>query len=194
MLYPCMFCVALSMDLFVLCVACLTVFVNCLAKQFAICLGVFDILLLIVMELLSVGALLDRPCMVFHIMCVLWLWSQWASSCSFPTFCLCFCMSEVISSFSCLRAGSHVFALLMLFICVILHTMSLCKSLQWLCNFSFGMLCLSAISMMFVNILLAVCILVSIVVCAKASIVSSQLSCSWWMSVGFVVVCSPVVY
>ena len=28
MLYPCMFCVALSMDLFVLCVACLTLFVN----------------------------------------------------------------------------------------------------------------------------------------------------------------------
>ena len=46
MLYPCMFCIALSMDLFVLCVACLTVFVNCLVKQFAICLGVFTILLL----------------------------------------------------------------------------------------------------------------------------------------------------
>ena len=28
-LYPCMFCVALLMDLFVLCVACLTGFVNC---------------------------------------------------------------------------------------------------------------------------------------------------------------------
>ena len=38
-LYPCMFCVALSMDLlFVFCV--LTVFVNCL-KQFVICLCVF---------------------------------------------------------------------------------------------------------------------------------------------------------
>ena len=58
------------MDLFVLCVACLTVFVNCLVKQFAICLvkqfaiclGVFSILLLKVMELLCVvgGALLDR--------------------------------------------------------------------------------------------------------------------------------------
>ena len=32
MLYPCMFCVALSMDLFGLCVACLTEFVNCLVK------------------------------------------------------------------------------------------------------------------------------------------------------------------
>ena len=73
-LYPCMFCVAQSMYMFVLCVACLTVFVNCLVKQFAICLGVFVILLLNVMELLSVveGALLDRPCMVFGRMCVLW--------------------------------------------------------------------------------------------------------------------------
>ena len=35
MLYPCMLCVALLMCLFVLCVACLTVFVNCLVKQFA---------------------------------------------------------------------------------------------------------------------------------------------------------------
>ena len=79
MLYPCMFWVALSMDLFVLCVACLTVFVNCLVKQFVICLGVFVILLLKVMELLCVvggGSLLDRPCMVFHRMCVLCLWSQ----------------------------------------------------------------------------------------------------------------------
>ena len=44
MLYPCMFCVTLSMDLFVLCVACLTVFVNCLVKQFAICFGAVVIL------------------------------------------------------------------------------------------------------------------------------------------------------
>ena len=40
-----MFCVALLMDLFVLCVACFTVFVNYLVKQFAICFGVFVILL-----------------------------------------------------------------------------------------------------------------------------------------------------
>ena len=33
MLYPCMYCVALLMDLFVLCVACLTVLVNCLVKH-----------------------------------------------------------------------------------------------------------------------------------------------------------------
>ena len=39
MLYPCIVCVVL-MDLFVLCVACLTVFVNCLVKQFALFLDV----------------------------------------------------------------------------------------------------------------------------------------------------------
>ena len=37
--------------------------------------------------------------------------------------CVFFGMSEVISSFKSLRTGSHVFALLMLFLCVILHTM-----------------------------------------------------------------------
>ena len=41
-----MFCVALSIDLFLLCVACLTVFVNCLVKQFEICLGMVVNLLL----------------------------------------------------------------------------------------------------------------------------------------------------
>ena len=75
-----------------------------------------------------------------------------------------FCMSEVISSFKSLRAGSQVFALLMLFPCVILHAMSSGKSLQLLYILPFGMLCLSAISMMFVKILLAVCILVGMVV------------------------------
>ena len=59
----------------VLCVACLTVFVNCLVKQFAMCVGVVAILLLNVMDVFSVcgGALLDRPCMVFQRVCVLCL-------------------------------------------------------------------------------------------------------------------------
>ena len=49
MLYPCIVCVALLMNLFVLCVACLTVnclvkqHAICLVKQFAICLGVIAI-------------------------------------------------------------------------------------------------------------------------------------------------------
>ena len=54
------------------------VFVNCLVKQFAMCLGVVAISLLNVMDVFSVcdGALLDRPCMVFQRLCVLCLWSQ----------------------------------------------------------------------------------------------------------------------
>ena len=45
------------------CLVCLTLFVNGLVKQFAISLGVVVILLLMVMDVLSVGegALLDRP-------------------------------------------------------------------------------------------------------------------------------------
>ena len=59
----------------------------------------------------------------------------------------------------------------MLFLCVILHTMSWGKSMQLLCILPFVMLCLSAISMMFVKILLAVCILVGMVVWAKVTCV-----------------------
>ena len=89
MLYPCIFCVALLMNLFVLCVACLIVFVvNCLIKQFAI---FWVYLLLNVMEVLSVGggALLDALCMAFQRMR-----SQCVSRCSFHRLGLC--MSEVI--------------------------------------------------------------------------------------------------
>ena len=68
MLYPCISCVVLLIDLFVLCVECSTSFVNCLVQQFAICLGVLVILLLNVMKVFSVGggALMDRPCMIFQ--------------------------------------------------------------------------------------------------------------------------------
>ena len=56
-----------------ICLSC--VFVNGLMKQFAICWGVVVISLLNVMEVFNVdgGGLLDRPCMVFQIMCVLCL-------------------------------------------------------------------------------------------------------------------------
>ena len=76
MLCPSIFvCIALLMYLFVLFVACLTVFVNCLVKQFPMCLGVVAVLLMNVIDVFSVGrgALLDRPCMVFHRTCVLCL-------------------------------------------------------------------------------------------------------------------------
>ena len=64
---------------------------------------------------------------------------------------------EVISSFKSLRTGSHVFSFRMFFLCVILHTMWSGKILQLRCILPFGMLCLSAISMMFVKKWLAVC-------------------------------------
>ena len=64
MLYPCIVCVSLPMNLFVLCVACLTVFVKWLVKQFAICLGVVVILLLNGMEVFSVGGVL---CGIDHV-------------------------------------------------------------------------------------------------------------------------------
>ena len=70
-----------------------------------------------------------------------------------------FFMSEDISSFKSLRAGSQLFALLMLFLCVLLHTMWSGKSLQLLYILPFDMLFLSVISM-FVKIKLAVCMLV----------------------------------
>ena len=72
MLCLCIFCVSLLMYLFVLFVACLTVFVNWLGKQFAFFLGVVAVLLLDVFSM-GGGALLDRPCMVFHRMCVVCL-------------------------------------------------------------------------------------------------------------------------
>ena len=87
-LYHCMFCVGVSMDLFVLYIACLTVFANCLLKQFALSLGMVVIMLLNVMELFSVigGTLLDRPCMVLQRVCVLCLRSQCGSRYSFHMF------------------------------------------------------------------------------------------------------------
>ena len=57
-----------------------------------------------------------------------------------------------------------MFALLMSFLFVLFYTMWSGKSLQLLYILPFGMLCLSTISMMFVKILLAVCMLVGIVV------------------------------
>ena len=70
MLYPCILCVALLRGMFVLCFACLTVVVNGLVKQFAMCLGVVVILLVNVMEVFSVGegegAMLNRQSMVFQ--------------------------------------------------------------------------------------------------------------------------------
>ena len=82
-------------------------------------------------------------------------------------------MSEVISWLMILRAGSQVFALLVLSLCSILRSMWSGKSLHLLCILPFGMWCLSASRIMLVNILFAVCMDVGIVVCEKAASVSS---------------------
>ena len=94
--------------------------------------------------------------------CVLCLRSKGESRCSFHM--LCFCMLEVISSLKSLKAGSPVFAFLTLVLSVVLNTMWSCYSLQLLCILPLGMLCLSAISMLFVKIMLAVGMLVGMVV------------------------------
>ena len=57
-----------------------------------------------------------------------------------------------------------VFALPMLFHFVMLHTVWSGKSLRLLCILPFGMLCLSVISMMFVKIMWAMC-MVFLVLC-----------------------------
>ena len=71
----CSLCVLLSMCLFVLCVLCLSVLVNCLLNAFAICVGEVDVFYLkvIVLILGCVFLLLDNLCMVFQRVCVLCL-------------------------------------------------------------------------------------------------------------------------
>ena len=106
----------LMFSLLVLCVAFLTVFVNCLWKQLAIFLGVVVILLL------SVRAVL---CWIYRV------WSSKECVCcacdtsvhlDAPFICfVCVCVCRKLSPH--LRAGSQVFALLMLLLCVMLHTM-----------------------------------------------------------------------
>ena len=83
---------------------------------------------------------------------------------SAPSICFVYVLVYHKLSFESLRAGSHVFALLMLILCVILHNMWSGKSLQLLCILPFGMFFLSAVSMMFIKIMLAVCMLVGMVV------------------------------
>ena len=72
-------------------------------------------------------------------------------------------MSEVISSFRSLRAGSQVFALLMLFLCVFAYYV-FGQEPAVAMYLAIGMVCLSAINMMFVKFMLAVCMLVGMMV------------------------------
>ena len=80
MLHLCIFCVVLLMDRFVLCVACLTVFVNCLAKQGAIFLGVFVMLLCVEVFCKINRVWSSKVCVVpVNPVCI-------------KRFCLCLCM------------------------------------------------------------------------------------------------------
>ena len=161
-MYPCMFCVALSKDLFVLCVC--ELFVETIHNMFG-CVCYF------VVECDGVVECAWRSSIGYTIKCVC---CACVPSEHLYAPSICFVCVFVCLKFRSLRAGSQVFALLMLFLCVILHTMSSGKSLQLLCIFPFGMLCLSAISMMFVKIMLAVCILVGMVIRANADSVFSM--------------------
>ena len=77
MLVVCSLSVFLSMCLFVLCVLCLTVLVNCLLNAFDICVGVVNVFSLKVMVLflgcVVLVLLLASPCIVFQRVCVLCL-------------------------------------------------------------------------------------------------------------------------
>ena len=68
MFVVCSLSVFLSMCLFVLCVLCLTVLVNCLLNAFAICVGEVSVFSLKVMVLFlgCVGVLLASLCIVFQ--------------------------------------------------------------------------------------------------------------------------------
>ena len=70
---------------------------------------------------------------------------------------LCVCMRDVISGFNSGIEGSLAFCDLMLFLCSILCLMCSWSSLHVECILPFGMLCLSAWRMMFVNMVFAVC-------------------------------------
>ena len=75
MLVVCSLSVLLSMCLLVLCVLCLTVLVNRLLNEPAICVGDVIVFSLKVIELFlgCVGVLLDNPCIIFQRVCVLCL-------------------------------------------------------------------------------------------------------------------------
>ena len=75
MLVVCSLSVFISLCLFVLCVLCLTVLVNCLLNVFAIYVGEVSVFSLKVMVLFlcCVGVLLASPCIVLQGVCVLCL-------------------------------------------------------------------------------------------------------------------------
>ena len=150
-----------SIFLFVFCVRCFMVLVNCLLNCSAFCLLVVVVLLLkvIVMFGVSGGFLLRSPDIVFQSLCWSCLWFQWSVRCCFHRSSLCCCIFWSISLFICGRSGCWWFCCLSVFrscICVRICSGSI---LYLGLILPLGMLCLSAVSMAFVIILLSVCML-----------------------------------
>ena len=157
-LVVCRLSVFLSMCLFVVCVLCLTVLVNCLLNTFAISVGdVIGFSLKVIVLFWGCVFLLTNPCIVFQRVCVLCLWFLCVSMCSLHISDVCVCMRDVISEFNSKIEGSLAFCALMLFLCSILCLMCSGSSLHVECILPFGMLCLSSWRMMFVKMVVAVC-------------------------------------
>ena len=151
-------CVCLSIFLLFGSVLCLMTFVNCLLNCVVFCLFVMAMVLLKVMVVFGfgLGFLLVRCAIVFQSMCVLYLWSQVVSSrCCLQMSVLCCCICVSMSLLRLGSVGSFGFCCLMLFLCVIRSRIFCGRSLCLLCCFPLGMWCLSAVSIMFVSILLA---------------------------------------
>ena len=84
-------------------------------------------------------------CLVCLLLC-----KEEGSSLDAPYICCVFACRKLSPHLGVLKLDHRCLLFLCFFLCVILHTMSSGKSLQLLCIFPFGMLCLSVMSMMFV--------------------------------------------
>ena len=165
--------VFLSMCLLSAHVWCSTIFVNCLLNACAFCLLVMAVCVLKVIVVFGVcgGFLLFSPAMVFQSVCEFVLWSQSFSRCCFHMFVLCCCMSLSMLAFMIGICGSRWLVCLVLFLCSMRSLMFCGRSLCLLCIFPLGMWCLSAVRMMFVSMLFAVCMLsVQLMSCSAVSI------------------------
>ena len=124
-LVVCSLCVFLSMCLFVLCVLCLTVLVNCLLNAFAICVCKVNVFSLKVMVLFlgCVFCLLVNPCIVFQRVCVIPVCVL-----VFPPYVRFVCLYERCEGIE----GSLAFRALMLFLCsfFVLCVMGCCVCLR----------------------------------------------------------------
>ena len=122
-------------------------FVYCLVKLSAFSFDVFAILLFlnsIVLLYVWVGFLFDRLLMVFHSVCVFFLWSHDFSKNVCHSVVLCFWMSLLISSFIVFISSFRGFSALSVFLCFILFLIASGRSFWFGLILPFGMYSLSA--------------------------------------------------